>query len=198
MHCSYCGQPVPQNSLICPKCASPSTIEVSKIRDTLKTSILGAYLDEHKDIADTWKNLETKAQGNIAIAGIFIAGVFAFLTRTIADLTRLDKWLLVAAIACLSLSVFCAVYALIVRGIALPPLGDAHDDYGARLLDLSDADFLSVEPEFFYDLLFAWRRYKINATNVYQAKARGLYLAQMFLIASVIIAATLTIIKTLR
>jgi hypothetical protein len=35
---------------------------------------LEAYKDEYREISDSWRNTETKAQGAVAIAGIFMAG----------------------------------------------------------------------------------------------------------------------------
>ncbi|MDQ3474098.1 MAG: hypothetical protein M3447_10210 [Acidobacteriota bacterium] len=53
-----------------------------EIRETWRKATLDAFLDEYREQTETWRSLETKAQGNIAVAGIFVAGSLAYITKS--------------------------------------------------------------------------------------------------------------------
>jgi hypothetical protein len=56
-----------------------------QVSDDVHKSIARLMLEygrlEFADVCETWRDIERKAQGTIAIAGVFIAGVVALLTR---------------------------------------------------------------------------------------------------------------------
>jgi len=47
-------------------------------REKAAAEIIAAYESEFDRLEDTWKGLETKAQGTITVAGVFIGFVLAF------------------------------------------------------------------------------------------------------------------------
>lgn len=197
MHCQSCGKVIPDSSPTCVDCGAVSSIEVSKQKDALRKTILEAYLNEYKDISDIWKNLETKAQGNVAIAGIFIAGVFAYIEKISPNLRSHEKFLIAASIICLVISICSSIFALAVRETTTAPLGAGTDHYGTALLALNDQDFLVRIPEFFPDMLSAWKRYRSAAKEANRSKASSLRVGQFFLIGAVSAVAILTFAKAL-
>lgn len=92
--------------------------------ESIQQMALDAYCAEHERLIDNWKGLETKAQGAVTIAGIFIAGVFAF----IRDLKSLNmdgarRGLLMAAVTLLVFSVILSILVLSLRTVLVPPTG---------------------------------------------------------------------------
>ena len=67
----------------------------------------------YEDLADTWRDIERKAQGNIAIAGIFIASS-SLIYRTVSEPTVGLKYSFLFAVFCLTISVVLSVLALFV------------------------------------------------------------------------------------
>jgi hypothetical protein len=90
---------------------------------TLRDATLVAYLEEYKELTETWRSLESKAQGNIAVAGIFIAGSLAYLEKLSPQLQRHEQVFLLIAIACLIVSVILAILALKTQTITPPTAG---------------------------------------------------------------------------
>ena len=97
--------------------------DVSSIREFLRKNLFDSYRDEYKEISDIWRGLETKAQGNIAIAGIFIAGAFAFIAKPETGIHWLEKQFLIASLVFLVISVVSSVLVLKVREVYFPPMG---------------------------------------------------------------------------
>lgn len=78
-------------------------------RESLRKVTLDAYRDEYNQDTETWRSLETKAQGNIAVAGIFIAGSLAYLTKSDLRLEHHEEIFLLIAIVCLIVSVILSI-----------------------------------------------------------------------------------------
>ena len=88
----------------------PYETEVDFLKD-----ILDSLRAEYRELSETWRHIESKAQGAVTILGIFLAGVFAFIRLLPEDATPVEKWFLVAALALLAFSIVCAVLALRIR-----------------------------------------------------------------------------------
>ena len=197
MYCSSCGTQLPENHTACPACRVLIRPEVPEEKRALRKTILDAYYNEYKDLSDTWRSMETKAQGGITVAGIFLAAVFAYIEKV--TLTRFDKVLLIIAIALLVFTVFLAVKSLMVHEVPSPPLGLCCDHYGTRLLSVKDdLEFIERVDLFFYDVVIEWRQYVKRALLDYRHKASYLYPAQVLLLFAAGIVAVLTIGKALR
>jgi len=75
----------------------------------LRDKALQASYDEYKEQVAAWRNLDTKAQGNVTVAGIFIAGIFTYLSKfTLAGLAEAGFLLLalLSLVGCVLLSLF--------------------------------------------------------------------------------------------
>ena len=197
MYCSSCGTQLPENHSTCPACKVSILDDVMEAKSALRKTILDAYQNEYKDLSDTWRSLDTKAQGGITVAGIFLAAVFAYIEKV--TLTSFDRVFLVFAIALLVFTVFLAVKSLMIREVPSPPLGLCYDHYGTGLLSVKDdLEFVERNDLFFYDVLMEWRRYVQRALVDYRHKASYLYPAQMLLLFAAGIVAVLTIGKAVR
>ena len=159
-------------------------------------STLGAYREEYRELSESSRHLEGKAQGTAAISGIFIAAVFAFV-QAISSITQ-PVWtqaLLVTALVFLVIGVLLAVLALRVREVAAPPLG--------KDLETLVTDFLEIEdegerqnrlPNLIRDQIGIWREVNEQVHEVNKNKAAMVLWSQALLVLSVGAVSILTIL----
>lgn len=76
---------------------------------------------EHGNLFTHWSALDQNAQGTIGTAGIFVAGILAFITALAKTDSRADRWLLTLAAALLAACIFSALGVLFVRRRGAPP-----------------------------------------------------------------------------
>ena len=165
-------------------------------RRSLREAVLGSYRDEYKELGDAWRGLETKAQGTVAIAGIFLAGAFAYIREISAQTSLGQKLLLVCAIVCLVTSVCLSVLALEVRRVAAPLVAGRVDQLVKDLLAVADDnEFLDRLPDFYSDQAAAWREVNQQSHEANQSKARRVWNAQGFLLAAIILVALLLLAR---
>ncbi len=168
---------------------------ISEKKESLKQTVLDSYREEYKDYADNWRNLETKAQGNIAVAGIFIAGVFAFLTKGNYTPNEYDRFLLLLSIGFLVASIVASIFVLQTRTVKVPPLGSFVDYQIKRILKVDDADFHERVRRFGLEHFNKWREVMDAMDKTVQSKADRLWIAQILLMAAILSIALLTFIK---
>jgi amino acid transporter len=169
------------------------------IQESLRNATLAAYVEEYKEQTETWHNLESKAQGNIAVAGIFIAGSLAFLEKLGAQqLQQYEKVFLVIAIVCLIISVILAIFTLKTQTIDAPPLGSFVGHYTTRLLKLdAEAKLLVYLESFFNEHVSQWKVVMDQMREANAFKARYLWAAQRWLIAAILAVAALSLSRLL-
>jgi hypothetical protein len=165
---------------------------IPEMKESLRQASLEAYREDYKKLTDTWHNLEGKAQGNVAIAGIFIAGAFAFIREIEKNAYLHEKIFLATAITCLVISVVLSILTLRIRWVAFPPVGENVDRLVADLLRISDpTEFSNRLPLFFNDQIAEWRIVNDAVDEANKLKAKHLWRAQLFLLSSIIIIALL-------
>ncbi len=170
--------------------------DIKDLHTILRTSTLEAYRDEYKEHSETWRSLETKAQGNIAVAGIFIAGSLAYLTKQDLHLRCHEAGCLLVALVCLIVSVILSILTLKTRTITPPPLGSFVDHYTTHLVKIVVEPVLQTRlPSFFSDQVREWRKVIGEVRESNEAKARYLWIAQRFLIAAILGVAALSLSK---
>ena len=170
------------------------------IRVCLEKEALEAYKEEYKDLLASFQGIDTKAQGVVAIAGIFIGGLFAFLNSSSFARTTLAVLLLLVGIIVLIGSVLLAILVLRVRDTAgVPPgqhTGQILDDLLA--LKLEDNDLKTALPGFYGDKSRAWSGC-VDAVRIdVDKKADFLWGAQLMLAFGVSCVALMTIFKLLE
>lgn len=151
---------------------------------------LDSYKEEYRDLMDTWKSLDSKAQGCGGLAGIFLAAGFAWARQMTTTIPSTERFALAVSLIVLVGSVLCAVLALQIRTVPAPPLGDAT---GALVRDLLKARKPKEAPArlaaFHHDQIGLWKKVneQVDAKNA--SKARWtLYSQAALLCASVIVA----------
>jgi hypothetical protein len=177
-----------------PQPTEPSAAKALEIRESFRQAALDAYREEYKELTEVWKVLETKAQGTVTIAGIFIAAAFTFAKDLAA--TRLDFYgnlLLGAAIACLIFTIIFSVLALKTREVKLPPAGERVKLMADHYKDVADADLPDRKRRFINQQVNEWQRVVDDARDDIDAKERWIRTAQGFLVIAIITAATITL-----
>ena len=93
---------------------------LAQARESLLKAVIESYHEEYKVISDNCRNIEGKAQGSVAIAGIFIAGAFAYLQKNIT-LVLYQKIILFIGVIFLILCVGFSILALRIRKLPAAP-----------------------------------------------------------------------------
>ncbi|MGQ0761785.1 MAG: hypothetical protein ACT4OT_07195 [Acidobacteriota bacterium] len=156
------------------------------LRESLQRLVLDSYRDEYKDVSETWRNLEGKAQGAVAIAGIFVAGAFAYI-RDAKTPGSLEKVSLAVSIFSLMASVLFAIWALKVRKVPAPPWGSEIGKLVQDLLAIKDDPELAKRvPLFTTDQVKLWETSTNKAKKVNQSKANWLLASHVFLVLAIL------------
>ena len=179
--CDACGRQISPATFV------PSARSVKQLRGALLESVLAAYQEEYRDAAERWKNLETKAQGTVAIAGIFVAGILAFIRPSDAMTLRpAERVLLAVAISTFAGAVVCAAAALILR---------ARDSVPSQLVEKMAADLRRDTDEglvasldgYLFDQIEAWTTVNTETRRTLAGKAQALAAGQALLIVGVLL-----------
>jgi hypothetical protein len=167
-------------------------------RESLLKTVLDAYRDEYEKMVGSWRGLEGKAQGNIAIAGIFIAGAFAFVRDIIRTSPNYQKHIFVVVLVLLVVSVINSLLALRIRSVPGPPGGEMLSKLVGDLLPLiSEKDFEDRMQAFIGDQIKGWKQCVEKVREANGDKAVYLWVAQLALLAAILLVAALTIIIAL-
>ena len=97
-------------------------------RGDLLRMVLETHRNEYTELSETWRTLDTKAQGLGALAGIFLAAAFAWARDLPKVASLLDRSVVIGTIVLLVLAVVGAVRALQVRAVAPSPFGSETED----------------------------------------------------------------------
>lgn len=147
--------------------------------------------EEYNELCANWRDVERKAQTNLAIIGIFIAGILLVL-RIYPDPSTFRIILVFISLLLLSLTAIFSLLALMIKEV--DTLEDSRD-----VLDASQEIFNSKNDKqatrllrnFVSDRLEAYNSLNRSVHSVSQKKAKNVYIAQWLLITSIISVATL-------
>ncbi|HKG13344.1 MAG TPA: hypothetical protein VKB12_08390 [Pyrinomonadaceae bacterium] len=163
-------------------------------KDALRACVLTSYQEAYKERTDNWKSLETKAQGSITIAGIFIAGAFAYIDKSATTMSMHQQFLAITAVASLVASVLLAVYALKIQEVLPPPYGNFVKANVERFLEVTDEAELRERVEYFdYDMISQWERVLNVVDEQIGKKVDCLFNAQAALVFAVVVVAILAV-----
>jgi hypothetical protein len=176
--------------------ASVALSDAAAVKESFLDKALDAYELSYKELAANWRSLEVKAQGNITVAGIFIAAAFAFLQRIQPELRTVDKMVLGVALVFLVASVLLAVRVLLVKSVPAPIFGDMIVRFATSLYRADDgAQFPQAAMARYKAYFEEWEKV-INATQrLTLRKGRRLSQAQWCLQVAIVAAAALAFIR---
>lgn len=152
---------------------------MSTTEEAVWKDVLTSYGDQYKELSDTWKLVETKAQTATAIGGVFLAAAFAWTREQPAGFQPMDRALLCLVMFNLLVSIGCAIFSMRIRSAALPPYGRVTRDTAE---DLTDNGF---DPErvsdFYRTLIEQWEDANERVIRQISDKADWVYMAQILL-----------------
>ena len=126
-------------------------------RSDLSKMVLRAYENEYAVKTSLWEQIERKGQGTIAIAGIMLAGGFAFARQLDVSIGLLQKFLFVGIVVTLLFAIWQCVKALKVTMIEVPPTADEIRQLGDDALWFPESSKLpDLVNGLRYDLLDLW------------------------------------------
>lgn len=165
-------------------------------RAGLREKALTASYDEYKELVAAWRNLDTKAQGNATVAGIFIAAAFTYLTKFTLD-GRVEAGILLLALLCLVGCVLLSLGVLRVRNVPPHYLGGFMRRTVANLKGKTDEDFRGYLPLFYEEHADLWHDSSQKFAAANRRKGKLLWAAQVSLIAAILSAALLVALRIL-
>ena len=164
--------------------------ETQLLRDTLD-----AYKEEHSELSENWRNLDGKAQGVIAVAGILLAGMFAFVRTLSQAATCGERWFVTVAAISIMASIALALVVLWIRTVPAAPLGESLEPLVDDLLDSEDG----MEPDRLHNLsrdhARMWKSTNVEIQKVNEFKARYVQRAQGVLMLGIVVVVIFTLIK---
>jgi hypothetical protein len=162
------------------------------VREVQK-EILDTYRREFDLLSATFRDVDSKAQGATAIAGIFLAAALSFLNRPSGLPVKL-LWILAVTVLCLVGVIVFSIQALKVRKMPGSPSGEDVEGMLDTLAKIKD------ESELAHRLLHVqgdsaklWKRCVQDRRKTNESKALHLWRAQMCLLAAASSAALLII-----
>lgn len=176
----------------------PSAETLIAMRRTLRQTVLDSYREEYKELSDVWKSLETKAQGTVTIAGIFIAAAFTF-AKDLAS-TRLDypgKLFLAGAIIFLIPTIILSVLVLRRRTIKWIPAGTDVEQWADDIENVPNEELPDRARRFIDEHSGVWKETVASTKKATAEKEALLYAAQILLLFA-IGAATVVTLKLLN
>lgn len=160
----------------------------------LREKALLASYDEYKELTGTWRNLDVKAQGNITVAGIFVAAAFAYLTKFSAPGLGEKVFLLFTVV----FLIICVVLSLVVLQVReVPPhyLGGFMRRMVGDLEGATEAELQAYLPTFYNLHADLWNSTSDKLIKANKDKGAFLWLAQVSLIVAICTAAMLVVLK---
>ncbi|HEU0013985.1 MAG TPA: hypothetical protein VFQ45_09895 [Longimicrobium sp.] len=175
----------------------PESDSAEKLRErkvSLQRQVVAAYEREYRDLVESWKSVETKAQGTVAMAGIFLAAVFAFARGVSANEPGWQRWILTTAILTLLASVLFALLSLWGRKVASPPPPVEIEQDVCLMMPVSDpVAFAEYERRLGADEARQWRGCTDALRNAYEIKTGWLLRAQGAILVAAVLVSLLTI-----
>jgi uncharacterized protein involved in cysteine biosynthesis len=153
---------------------------------------LDSFREEYAELSETWRHLDSKAQGTASMTGIFVGGLFAVLKLNPPSLTVWISILLVTAIGTLSLAAVLSLIASFVRQVPAAPRGDALHELVEDLLDPKNEHELEERTSTLpHDVIRMWREANAAVHTANLWKATVLAWAQRVLLLGIAVTATL-------
>jgi hypothetical protein len=172
---------------------------MSTVSDDIHKSIARLMLEfgrlEFDDVCTTWRDIERKAQGTIAVAGVFIAGVVALLTHLHAPPCAVSA-VLAGVILLLVVSVLLAVRSLLVSNYdGLKDSADVFKEAEEVLAAPTDSEAKGAIRTFVKNLADDFTKTSSGIHEINLRKANWVRAAQLCLSLGVVITGVLMIVS---
>jgi len=155
--------------------------------------------EEYKELSELWRNVDTKAQGTIALAGILLAAFVAFITKAQAPVCLYERILSLVAVVLFTASMIASVLALRLRKSAGSPyLGGGIESAVLDLLQVEVQDRTDRMPDLIREELSLWEECNATESSAIDTKAALLTWGQVFIGFSIACLAAIAILRVLE
>lgn len=161
----------------------------------LLSEVLASYKEEYRELSEIWRNLDAKAQGVVAIDGILLAAIFAFVRLLSSETPMCERLMITVTAVLLTVSVGFATRVLWIKSVPAAPLGESLEDLVADLLDLPDGTDAQRLEDLTRDHAGLWRDTNAEIAKVNSKKAIAIVVSQTFLLLALLAAVVLTLYK---
>lgn len=162
-------------------------------RIQLAVAALDAFRAEYQRLSSTWEQLDVKAQGTAATAGVFLGGMFLFVTQN-QPTSAASRVLLGSAVVALMIGMFCSLLAAMIREASDGPSGSMVKQLTEDLLQIEEDDELQTRiPDFFSEQSALWDSATQEVSRINTIKAKWLTGAQVALTIAIGLVAILTL-----
>lgn len=163
------------------------TAAATSARFDLLDELRQSYKSDYEAVHSSWRNLEVKAQGTIAVSSILLGGALAFgKADHLWTAWSGERLALTACVAVTAAAVCCALLALRVQFIPIPNLGPATQSLVDDLLALPAAELADRLPEFVGDIGRQWQAASLELTPLLYTKVQWVTRAQHLLAAAML------------
>ena len=169
--------------------------EEQKAQWALIEQAVKSFADEGKDLADQWDAIDRKAQGMVTVAGVFVAGLLAFVKDLAEDASGGQRYALTVSLGLLVVAVAFSLFAMHMRSAKPAPVGDTLKTMVDELLGAGTPDYDAFR-KFANDHGSAWAAANEDVLKVNLKKAYWLEASQWLLVGGVFAAAAATLMRT--
>ena len=153
-----------------------------------------SFQDEYKDLYDTWKAIDSKAQASATIAGVFLAAVFAIAREIPSTFQQFQRIFLAVAIFLLVITVCLCVFGMQIRKISAPPIGENLKELVNDLLPILTERNKNVRIyRFLRDKIDLWDISNSDLKKICLKKASWIQFGQVCLVIAIIFVTFVTL-----
>jgi len=168
-------------------------------QDHVRLDAIVSFQEEYKDLYDTWKSIDGKAQATATIAGIFLAAAFAIARDVPATFLPYQRTILVVAIVLLVATVCLCLFGLQIRRISSAPIGENSKQLVEDLLpSLTKRDQGERMSRYIKDRFDMWHLANAEFKRKSARKALWVTLGQIGLVAAIAVATTVTVLSVIN
>lgn len=161
--------------------------DLYKLKLELLQNVFNFYQDEYNQLSNKWRDLDTKAQGNLNISGVLIT-VNSFFVREINSNFPPDMRLILAiAISFLFLALSTAIASLMVKIKFYLFKAKYLEKMTVEILELPHEELFIRRLNLFQDQYKIWQLVLQANEEAYTLKSERLFVAQCFLLVSLLL-----------
>ena len=166
----------------------------TNLTERLLSDVYVAYQNEYKDLSDTWRQIDSKAQGTLAVCGIILAGTLAFIRALTDSMDGVIRYLLGLTSVAIIVSVLLSLLVLRVKAVAAAPFGQGAKTDLDNLLSSGNPIDQEDVVGYYNEQIERWQITIDAVAKVNSSKAAMLLWAQVLLVLGVLLAGA-TIIR---
>lgn len=173
-------------------------LNLEKYSEDLLERVLRRYEGEYLELTNVWKNLESKAQGNVAISGLLISVSGFFMNGFEIGFLAYARNIIAISIIFLAISVACSIFVLIVQPGMNIPSGEGYEKMARAILNLEEEELKMRKFNFLMDECSLWKSAIDSRRKTCVRKAKCLRISQCLLLLSLMLLSSNIVVNLYR